>query len=262
MNFLPTGGYIEGSSPVHRMDAFAKLLCTLLFLTAVILSNTPAKYGLVLVLLAVIIRLSSIGFSNALNGVAHMWLFFLIILFMNAAFFESSNPLFSWWIFHISSAGILQGINVVFRVTLAMVLGNILLATTPPLELIRAMERFLSPLRYLGVPTQEVAMILGVAIQFIPTFMEEADWIKKAQTARGARFESKHLLERAKCVLPLVIPIFLSAFKRADELSVAMEARGYRKSSRTGFQKHGAFHPAEMMSIFLSCLLCVVTVIL
>ena len=116
------------------------------------------------------------------------------------------------------------------HVALIMVLCNVFMCTTSPIEITGAIEFLISPLSLVKVPVEDIAMILGVALQFIPTLKREADTIKKAQIARGARFESRKLLERAKSYFPLIIPIFISAFRRAEELSLAMEARGYRKS--------------------------------
>jgi len=147
---------------------------------------------------------------------------------MNTMFFSTENCWFSFWILHPSLQGLLQGFQVVARVVLVLVFSTVLTTTTPPLALTGALQWLLSPLKLVKAPTEQIAMILSVAIQFIPTLLEQTDEIRKAQTARGARFESRDLLQKAGAVLPLVIPIFLSAFKRADELSLAMEARGYR----------------------------------
>lgn len=232
MSFMPIGSYIEGSSKIHKMNAFIKLLCIFVLLAAIIFSDTLIEYIIVIALLITIIKLSAIGFRNALGGVKYLWLFFVVIFLMNVVFYETSHPLWSWWIFHISVSGIIQGANVILRVALAIILGNVFLSTTSPLDIIYAIEKLIFPLKYIKVPTRDVAMILGVSIQFIPILIEEADMIKKAQIARGARFESKKLREKAGSVLPLVVPIFLSAFRRADELSIAMEARGYHRPKK------------------------------
>lgn len=159
---------------------------------------------------------------------------FLLVLLMNLCFFSPDDAWFSLWIFTPSPAGLAQGLNVVLRVLFILVFSNILTLTTAPLELTGAIELLLSPLRLLRIPVGQVAMILSVAIQFIPTLFEETDMIRKAQTARGAKFDSRRLLDKAGAVAPLAVPIFLSAFKRADELSLAMEARGYRAGLNRG----------------------------
>lgn len=262
MREMPAGGYIEGNSVFHRMDAFVKLLCTFLLLASVIACRRVLDYVLLLLVMGTAVFLSGIGLSHALGGIRRLWLFFLVIFLMNVFFSESGAVLWSWWIFRISDAGAKQGLQVIVHVVFAMVLGNLLIATTSPLEITGAIETLLSPLRYVGVPVQDAAMILGVAIQFIPIFSEEAEMIRKAQTARGAQFESRKLTEKAKSVLPLVIPIFLSAFRRADELSVAMEARGYH---RTGKKKKYQKRNIQLRDLaLLACcsLLCLLLYIL
>lgn len=260
MSFMPMGKYVEGCSRIHKMDGFAKLICMLLLLTAIICSDTAVGYGLVIVFVAVIIRLSEISVKAALGGVGHMYLFFLIIFLMNAAFFETDNSLWSWWLINISVDGIVQGIQVVLNLALVMVLSNVLLATTSPLDITGAIESLISPLGYLRIPVHDVAMILGVAIQFIPIFIEESEMIKKAQTARGARFESKKFLERAQSVIPMVVPIFISAFRRADELSLAMEARGYRRTTKRLKYRKRKIYKRDIIGIIFSVIICAIEI--
>lgn len=262
MRIMATGSYVEGHSLLHKMDAFVKLLCILLFLVAVIFCNTIVGYVLVVGLIVLAILLSGIGFGNALGGVRHMWLFFVVIFLLNAVFLESAQPLWRWWIFQFSIEGVAQGVSVVLRVALAMILGNLLLTTTSPMEIVGAMESMFFPLKFIGVPIQDVAMILGVAMQFIPTFAEETDMIRKAQTARGARFESRRWTEKARSFLPLVVPIFLSAFRRADELSVAMEARGYHRTKKKVSWRKRRIGAGDVCSLLIACLLCVVEIVL
>ena len=262
MNFMPAGGYVEGSSPIHRMDAFIKLLCMLLLLGAVILCDTLAGYALIIVLIALSARCSGVGPGGVLRGIRHMRLFFGVIFLMNALFFEGEGPAYRFWIFHISREGAVQGAHVVLHVALAMALAGILVATTPPLEMVGAVESLIFPLKYVGVPVQDVAMILGIAIQFIPTFAREAAMIRMAQTARGARFESRNLMEKARSFLPLVVPVFLSAFRRADELAMAMEARGYRRVGKGAVFRKRRLRAGDMAALLLSCLFCVLESIL
>lgn len=153
-------------------------------------------------------------------------------LFDECVFYSGEHCIWSWWIFRLSREGIRQGAMVVVHLVLILVFCMVLTITTEPMEITHGLEELLSPLSKVGVPTEEIAMILGVAMQFIPVLGEEAETIRMAQTARGARFESKKLTERAASFLPLVIPVFLAAFRRADELACAMEARGYRGPGR------------------------------
>ncbi|MEA4946741.1 MAG: energy-coupling factor transporter transmembrane component T [Oscillospiraceae bacterium] len=227
MSGLPTGMFLPGSSLIHRIDARVKFLALLLFITAVVCADSPAGYVLMLAFTGAALLLSELPLKTAVGSAGRLVWFFAVILVMNTCFYGPEKPWVSFWIFKPSYKGLVQGFDVIFRVGLVLVAGNVLTLTTPPMELTRALQRLISPLRYLGIPAEQIAMIISVAIQFIPTLFEETDMIRKAQTARGARFDSRKLSEKAGAVMPLVVPIFLAAFKRADELSLAMEARGY-----------------------------------
>ena len=155
-----------------------------------------------------------------------------------------------------------QGFNVVFRILIILVIANIFTLVTSPLETTHAIQALLKPLKLVRMPADEIAMILSVAIQFIPTLLQEADTVKKAQIARGARFESKKLHERAAAMLPLIVPMFLSAFKKADELAMAMEARGYRGAKYRTRRKYGAMPLKSYFAIIICCVLCAAEVII
>lgn len=262
MNSVAIGQYIPGKSVIHKLNAVVKIVSFLIFLTAVVLAHTIPGYLIVIGITMGIIYLSGISWKRALASVKGMGVFFLVIFAMNTIFSTAEDTLWTWGLIHISYAGMLQGLNVVLRVILLMILGNILTSTTPPLEITTAMEQLMAPLRILRIPTQEIAMILSVAIQFIPTLFEEAEQIRKAQIARGAKFESSSFLERSTSVLPLVVPIFLSAFRRADELSMAMEARGYRRASKRTKKSIEHIHISDVTALGVSCTLCLAQILL
>ena len=194
----------------------------------VIGNGSRKRYALLLAVTAAVVAICGLPLRTALASVARMGWFFLLIFVMNALFFATDDAIWHWWILTLSVPGIVQGAQVTVRLALILVMSNVLTCTTPPLEITGAIQTLLSPLRLVRLPVEDIAMILSVAVQFIPTLLEETDTIRKAQIARGARFESRRLHERAQAMLPLIVPIFLSAFKRADELAMAMEARGYR----------------------------------
>ena len=252
MKKLPagTGRYAFGDSVLHRLDARVKIICLLIMLAIVIGASSASSYGLALSAIGMIILLSKLPLREVFGNIGRLWLFFGTILLMNALFFNTENTLCSWWIFNPSIDGIRQGFSVIVNVVLVLILGNVLTLSTSPTEITTALESLIKPLKLLGVPTEDVAMIISVAIQFIPTLMEETEAIKMAQIARGARFESKKVRERALSFVPLVVPIFLSAFKRADELSLAMEARGYRNAkNRTKRKKE----PLKLQDYVAAC---------
>ena len=228
MSQLPTGLFQPGGSALHRLCPWAKVLCLFLLLAAVVTTDTVWGYGLLAVLTALLIKISGLSVAFVFGPARRLRWFFVVIFLMNLCFFAPEDPWIRLWVFTPSRGGLMQGVHVVARVFLLLVLSNLLTATTAPLELTGAIHTLLSPLGILRIPVGQVAMILSVAMQFIPTLFEEADAIRKAQTARGARFDSRRLTDKAKAVMPLAVPIFLAAFKRADELALAMEARGYR----------------------------------
>ena len=248
MNERMTGQFIPGNSVLHRLDARAKLICFIVLIAVVILAHSVIGYALVLAFTAALIIISKLPLSTAIGSVKRMFWFFVLIFIMNALFFSSENAIWSWWIISLSKDGMVQGFNVVFRVIVILLMANVF--------------TLVKPLKLVGLPADEIAMIISVAIQFIPTLLQEADTVKKAQIARGARFESRKLHERAAAMLPLIVPIFLSAFKKADELAMAMEARGYRGEKYRTHRKNGAMALGSYFAIFICCVLCAAEIVL
>jgi len=228
MSRMMAGRYVPGTSVIHRLDARVKIMGLCLLLAAIVSASTFLGYLLVVCAAVSIVALARIPACIVLSSVRRLWLFCVILLLMNALFFGGDNAVWFLGFIRVSWEGVLQGVRVVANVALIMVLANVVTATTTPVGITSALVSLLAPLRLIRVPVEDVAMILNVAIQFIPTLAQEADMIKMAQTARGARFESRRLREKAVSFLPLILPIFLASFRRADELSIAMEARGYR----------------------------------
>lgn len=262
MNGRLTGQYIPSNSLLHRLDARAKFFGFLVLIAAVILTDSVWGYCLTGGFI-----LGAAAFSHLprtlVTGTARRLLpFFLIVFLMNTLLYQGETPLWQGWIVSISWEGIIQGANILLRVLLILVLSSILTMTTPPMELMSAIEALLSPLRLLRLPVEDVSMILSVAIQFIPTLMQESDAIRAAQTARGAQFESGSLLERARALPPVIVPIFLAAFKRADELASAMEARGYRGGKCRTKKERFPMNAAGYLALALCAALCVIQIIL
>ena len=243
MNRLPTGMFLPGDSVIHRLDSRVKLIILFITVVAILLINSLVGYGIMVVFFTITLLLSRISLITALNSIRSLYWFFLMVLFMNTSFFSPENAWFSFWIFTPSMTGLMQGIDVVLRVCLVIVFSNIITSATAPMEITNALENIIMPFKYIGIPAEQIAMILSIAIQFIPTLSEETEMIRKAQMARGARFDSPKLTEKAKAILPLVVPIFFTAFKRADELSIAMEARGYRGA---GGRTHKRFRRLQL----------------
>lgn len=262
MNRMPAGSYLPGDSAIHQVNPTIKLLCLLILLAAIVMTNSVLGFCFTAAVTLGTIWQSNIGISVTIRSIARLWLFFLVILGMNAFFFDSEQILWAWWIFHLSIGGIIQGTTVILRVILLMMLCSVFTSTTPPVEITGAIETLILPLKCIRVPTGDVAMILGVSIQFIPTLLEETEMIKKAQIARGAQFESSRLRDRAASLAPLIIPIFLSAFRRADDLAIAMEARGYRRAKGRTKRTNRPFRKRDAAALTVSCLLCVIQIFL
>ncbi len=258
MRTLPAGQYIPGDSVLHKLDARVKILCLFILIAAVIGASSLWGYALVLVTIFALIPLSRLPLRCAVAPVHRMGWFLLVIFLMNALFFEGEDALASWGIFQLSRGGLRQGCRVVGNVVFILILGNLLTLTTLPTQVTTALESLIKPLKLVGVPTGEVAMIISLAIQFIPILMEETELIKMAQIARGARLESKKLSERAASYLPLVVPVFISAFRRADELSLAMEARGYRTAGNCAKRTRKPFVLSDYGALAVCASICLI----
>ncbi len=258
---LPTGMYQPGYSVIHSINAAVKIVCLMLLAAAIVATDTIPGYLAAITATAAIVYLAQVSAETALASVRRLSWFFVLIFLMNTCFYGPDDPWVSWWIFKPSLQGLVQGANIILRVVLILALSNILTTTTAPLRLTDGMERLLSPLRIVRIPTEQIAMIISVAIQFVPTIFEETDMIRKAQTARGARFDSRSYFEKAKAVMPLVIPIFLAAFKRADELSLAMEARGYRTDAVHIAKKHEKLGVEDWSALLVCTALCALEIV-
>ncbi|MFC4804699.1 energy-coupling factor transporter transmembrane component T family protein [Filifactor villosus] len=224
---ITLGQYYPTESFVHSLDPRVKILLTFLFMIALFFVDKFYPYALVLLFFALVVKFSKIPVIYALKGIKPMWPLLLITFLVNA-FLGKGEILASFWIINITREGVIQGLFMVIRLTMLIAGTSFLTLTTKPIELTDGIEKLLNPFKKIGLPAHEIAMMMSIALRFIPTLLEETDKIMKAQMARGADFESKKLIERAKSLIPLLVPLFISAFRRADELAMAMEARCYR----------------------------------
>lgn len=222
------GSYMPLDTPIHRAKPTLKLA---VFFGMILLASFGRIPGKVIVLLAAAAaaRLSETTLRELLRSLRGFLPFLFLILLMNGLFYQGETVIWSRWIFCISREGIFQGLSIITVMIELIILSLILQRTTTPLELTGAAVKFLSPLKALGVRTKDLALILSVAIRFIPVLMEESRTIIMAQRARGAKIDEGNMTQRVRSILPLVIPIFLSAFRRSDELSQALLARGYKE---------------------------------
>ena len=223
---ITLGQYFPGDTLAHRLDPRTKLLATILYIAAIFLAKGPAAYAVLVLTLTVSVRISKVGARALFRGLKPV-LFIIAFTAVLNLFYTPGTAIAQLWIFHITREGVTTAIAMMLRITL-LIMGTFLLTyTTSPIRLTDGLESLLAPLKKLGVPVHELAMMMSIALRFIPTLIEETDKIMSAQRARGADFESGDLLRRAKALIPLLVPLFVSAFRRADELATAMECRCY-----------------------------------
>ena len=224
---ITLGQYYQTDSVIHRLDPRVKLGGTLLYIISLFFFKNILGYLTAVVFLAVVIRLSHVPFRFMVRGMRAI-LFLLILTVGFNLFLTPGTPLWSFWRLTITQEGLWMATTMAIRLTMLIIGSSIMTLTTTPNNLTDGMEKMLSPLKIFKVPVHEVAMIMSIALRFIPILLEETDKIMKAQIARGADFESGNILKRAKALVPLLVPLFISAFRRANDLAMAMEARCYR----------------------------------
>lgn len=223
---ITLGQYFPGTSVVHRLDPRTKLILTLVYIVALFLHRSFYAYGLLLVCLASIIAVSGVSPKTIFHGYRPLLVILILTSILNL-FYGTGEPLVEFWIFTITANGIINAAMLTVRI-LMLVTGTFLLTyTTSPIALTDGLEQLLNPLKKLRLPIHELAMMMSLALRFIPTILEETDKIMNAQKARGADFETGSVFRRARALIPLLIPLFVSAFRRAYELATAMECRCY-----------------------------------
>ena len=224
---ITLGQYFPGDTVVHRLDPRTKLILTVIYIVALFLAEHLVSYGLLLVVLGSCIALSRLKPKTILKGLKPVVVILVITALLNLLYTPGETVLAQFWIFTITLEGVWTAFFMVLRIMM-LITGTFLLTyTTSPILLTDGMENLLGPLKKIHVPVHELAMIMSIALRFIPTLIEETDKIMCAQRARGADFDSGNLVQKAKALMPLLVPLFISAFRRADELAVAMECRCY-----------------------------------
>ena len=227
---ITLGQFFPGKSIIHRLDPRTKIILTVFYIVAVFLANSPIAFLAIALSVLSLIFISGISLRVILKGIKpiiYVLIFTALInIFMTKA---ESDPILSFWVIKVYKEGIIRAVFMALRVVLLIVGTSVLLTyTTSPISLTDGIEKLLSPLKKIGVPVHIFAMMMTIALRFIPTLIEETEKIMNAQKSRGADFSSGSLVKRAKALIPILIPLFVSSFKRADELAVAMECRCYR----------------------------------
>lgn len=259
---ITLGQYFPGDTIVHRLDARTKLLLVIIYIAALFTAVDWLSYGLMFAVTVGCVTLSKIKPRTLMKGLKP--LIFVIILtgVLNLFYTTGGKVLFDWWIFTVTTEGLKRAFLMVVRIMM-LICGTLLLTyTTSPLALTDGLELLLNPLKKLRVPVHEMSMIMSMALRFIPTLIEETDKIMSAQKARGADFETGKLTQRAKALLPLLVPLFVSSFRRADELAVAMESRCYHGGEGRTRMKQLRMHRRDWLALLLGALVLAAAIVM
>lgn len=225
---ITLGQFFPGSSVIHKLDPRFKIICIILYIAAIFTASSYLSFGLVAFSAAVIVALSRLNVSIILKGLKPVVFIVAFTVIANILWTQGQKPLLEFWIIKIYPEGLIYAFLMALRIICLIVSTFVLLTyTTSPVALTDAIERLLSPFKKIGLPVHEFSMMMTIALRFIPTLIEETEKIINAQKARGADFESGNILNKARAMVPILIPLFVSAFRRADELAGAMECRLY-----------------------------------
>ncbi len=232
---ITVGQYYPTDSVLHRLDPRTKLVGTLLFIISVFLFRTIPGYAVATVFLGAMIFLSKIPFKFIFKGLKAIFVILIFTMFFNIIF-TPGEVLWKWWVIRVTREGLILAGRMAIRLIYLVIGSSLMTLTTTPNQLTDGLERLLRPLNKIHVPVHEISMMMSIALRFIPILLEETDKIMKAQIARGADFETGNIIQKAKSMIPLLVPLFISAFRRANDLALAMEARCY----------HGGEHRTQM----------------
>ena len=245
---ITIGQYYPAKSVVHRLDPRVKLICTLLYLISLFLFSSIPGYLVATVFLICVIHISKVPFSYIVKGLKPVIMLLMITVLFNLFLTRQGDVLFHAWIFTITEGGLRTAVYMAIRLVYLIIGSSLMTFTTTPNELTDGIEAVLHPLNKIHVPVHEIAMMMSIALRFIPILLEETDKIMKAQLARGADFESGNIFKRAKAMVPLLVPLFISAFRRANDLAMAMEARCYRGGEGRTKMKPLIYHKRDYIA--------------
>ncbi|SHF34220.1 energy-coupling factor transport system permease protein [Thermoanaerobacter uzonensis DSM 18761] len=252
---ITIGQYIPGDSAVHKLDPRIKIIITFIFIVAIFFINKLSGYLLAVLYLYLIIAISKIPFSYILKGLRPVIIILLLTVSLNMFFTPGGTILYTLGPLKITTNGLRLAVFMGLRLIFLIIGTSLLTLTTSPISLTDGIEHILKPFSRIGVPAHELAMMMTIALRFIPTLIEEAEKIMKAQMARGADFESGNIVKRAKGLVPLLVPLFISAFRRADELAVAMESRCYRGGQNRTRMKQLKIQPRDYQALAVTLIM-------
>ena len=259
---ITLGQYFPGKSVIHRLDPRTKLISVVLYIVALFMAKSWVSYGVMLIFLISVIVASGIPGKAFIRGMKPLIMILVFTGVLNLFYTEEGRVLMHFWIFTVTTEGLKRAVFMVSRI-LMLICGTFLLTyTTSPISLTDGLESLMNPLKKLRVPVHELAMMMCIALRFIPTLIEETDKIMNAQKARGADFETGNIVDRAKALIPVLVPLFISAFRRADELATAMECRCYHGGEGRTKMKLLRYHRNDLLAYGIGAGLIVVTAVL
>nr|WP_263323864.1 energy-coupling factor transporter transmembrane protein EcfT [Neobacillus sp. Marseille-Q6967] len=256
------GRYVPADSLIHRMDPRSKLLIIFLFVCIIFLANNWITYALIGIYTFFMIGLSRIPFRFLYAGLKPVLWLVIFTLLLQLFFTKEGTVIFEWGPVKIYDEGVRMGIFISMRFFFLILITSLLTLTTTPIEITDGLETLLNPLKKIRFPVHEMALMMSISLRFIPTLMQETDKIMKAQIARGVEFASGPIKDRIKAVIPLLIPLFVSSFKRAEELAVAMEARGYRGGEGRTKYRQLDWKMADSIQLLLLAFLTILLILL
>lgn len=227
-NAMVIGQYVPGNSVVHRLDPRTKITIIFIFVFVVFLANNVWSYTILTVFALLSMITSRVPLRFVLKGLTPVWFLIIFTFLLHVIITKEGDVVFEIFTFQVYSGGLIQGFAISMRFFLLILVTSLLTLTTTPIEITDAIESMLQPLKKVKFPVHELALMMSISLRFIPTLLQETDKISKAQASRGVDFRTGKLKDRIQAVVPLLVPLFVSAFKRAEELAMAMEARGYQ----------------------------------
>ncbi|MCR5610710.1 MAG: energy-coupling factor transporter transmembrane protein EcfT [Clostridiales bacterium] len=259
---ITLGQYFPVDSVAHRLDPRTKLIILIMYITAVFIVKDIWLFGVVIAFMLFMTAMSRVPFSYVMKAIKPMRIILPLMFILNLFMVKTGTVLFSWKFITVSTGGIKQALFIVLRLVALVTGASLLTLTTTPVSLTEGLEKLLAPLKIIKFPAHELAMMMTIALRFIPTLLEEADKIMKAQLARGADLESGNIFKKTKAMVPILIPLFVNSFRRAEELALAMESRCYHGGEGRTKLKVLKFHLRDLWAVLIMAALIALIVVL
>ncbi|MBO4384597.1 MAG: energy-coupling factor transporter transmembrane protein EcfT [Clostridia bacterium] len=259
---ITLGQYFPVDSVAHRLDPRTKLILLIMYITAVFIVRDIWLFGVVIAFMLLMTAMSRVPFSYVMKAIKPMRILLPLMFILNLFMIRTGTVLFSWRFITITTGGIKQALFIVLRLVALVTGASLLTLTTTPVSLTEGLEKLLTPLKIIKFPAHELAMMMTIALRFIPTLLEEADKIMKAQLARGADLESGNIFKKTKAMVPILIPLFVNSFRRAEELALAMESRCYHGGEGRTKLKVLKFRMRDLWAILIMSALIALIIVL